>query len=284
MTPESSRGGRKLGQFFTPRPVVDFALAALQVFGASIEGSRLIDPACGPGEWLAAGLAAGAGTVTGVDCDPAMPLAWREAGLTSEPNCLLMVADSLAPRILPPESFDLVVGNPPFGAALDRRSRREMREMARHYRLFRKPTGEPTPPEPAASDLRRLAGFPTELLFLERFVELTRDGGSIALILPEGVMANHRWRHARAWLLAEITLNAVVDLPRKTFSAHATSARTCLLLMHKSPAPTDHHVALAGIEDCARETLDNLLRACGNGSLITDAPPEGLIPPPLFRP
>ena len=96
MTPESSRGGRKLGQFFTPRPVVDFALAALQVFGASIEGSRLIDPACGPGEWLAAGLAAGAGTVTGVDCDPAMPLAWREAGLTSEPNCLLMVADSLA--------------------------------------------------------------------------------------------------------------------------------------------------------------------------------------------
>ena len=45
-----------LGQFFTPRAVVDFAFDALAVFGAGVAGARVADPACGPGEWLRAAL------------------------------------------------------------------------------------------------------------------------------------------------------------------------------------------------------------------------------------
>lgn len=282
MTP-ATRKVRELGQFFTPRPVVDFALDALAVFGARIDDATLIDPACGPGEWLAGGLQAGAATACGVDCDPEMIGAWQAAGLTSNADCMLSVADSLDPHLAASGRFDLVVGNPPFGARLADRSEGDLREIASHYRLFGKQSDSNSLREPTAADLERLRRFPTELLFLERFVELARDGGWIAIILPAGVMANSRWKHARSWLLDALTIHAAIALPRATFRAHSTTASTCLLLMHKRPASPDHRVALAGVEDCSAESLQKLLRACEDGSIVANAPPEGLLPPPLFR-
>lgn len=274
---------RELGQFFTPRPVVDFAFAALQVFGARVRGARLIDPACGPGEWLAGGLAAGAGPVMGVDCDPAMIDSWREGGLASNRDCLLMVADALDPRSPAPRSFDLVVGNPPFGTSLEGRSRRDLREIARSHRLFSPPGRGRLFDEPTDARLSRLKRFPTELLFLERFVGLAREDGWIAIVLPEGVMANSRWRYVRAWLLGEVTLHAVISLPRGTFRAHATTARTCLLLMRRSPAAPEHQVALAGVRQCTEASLRELLEALTNGDVMVPEAPDGMLPPPLFR-
>ncbi len=276
-------GDRELGQFFTPRAVIDFALDALRSFGGEIAGGSLIDPACGPGEWLEAGLVAGARPVVGLDCDPAMLGHWQTAGLSSRRDCLLLVADALIPTTLPAASFDLVVGNPPFGARIDGRTRGEVREIARHYSLFHGQDRARLIHEPSASDLERVNRFPPELLFLERFVELARPGARIAIILPEGVMANNRWRHARTWLLGKVTLHAVVGLPRRTFRASATTARTCLLLMSRRPSPRDHPVALAEIDDLEEHTVYRLLQAFATRASIADDPPGGLLPPPLFR-
>lgn len=272
-----------LGQYFTPRPVIDFALRALARFGAPIAGAHVLDPACGPGEWLAAALAAGAATVTGMDCDPALTAAWRASGLAAEPRCRLEVRDGLTPGAVADAGFDLVVGNPPFGAQLPDPSPAALRELARCYRLPRRGP-QRLSHEPSAADVRRLARFPVELLFLERFVTACRGGGSMAIILPEGVLANARWRGVRAWLLAEVTVHAVVALPRAAFRAHATTARTSLVLAERTAPPPGHEVLLAEVGDCAPDALSALLAALKHGRALAEHPPAGLLPPPLLRP
>ncbi|MEA3401566.1 MAG: N-6 DNA methylase [Armatimonadota bacterium] len=271
----------RLGQFFTPRGVVEFALDALAAFGAEIESARVIDPACGPGEWLQAALERGATEVVGMDCDPAMAAVWRDSGLAAAPPCRLLVTDALLAGARCGR-FDLVVGNPPFGAEL-RASDEGLRCIAAEHHLHLGARGPRTPREPSAAEIDRLRRFPTELLFLERFVTLCRPGGWIAVVLPEGLLANTRWRYVRQWLLGVLTVHAVVALPRATFRAHATTARTCLLLMRNTPAPPDHRVALAEVDECSRSELNALLESLAAGETVADHLPEGLLPPPLLR-
>jgi len=230
----------RLGQFFTPRPVVDFAYDALELVGAELKRATLIDPSCGPGQWLLAGLERGPQLTIGCDCDPAMIEGWRAAGLTEHPDCLLQVANALLPGVLPEEHFDLVVGNPPFGTNLSDAAEHTLRAIAGSYELWR----PPGPPRLLAhgmtsAERTRLRRLPLEVLFLERFVQLCRPEGWIAIILPEGIMANARWLHVREWLLDTVTVKAVVGLPRRTFHRHGTTAKTCLLLAQNTPPSED---------------------------------------------
>ncbi len=272
-----------LGQFFTPRAVVELALDAFAALGACVADARVVDPACGPGEWLRASLERGAAEAVGADCDPGMARAWRDSGLSADPRCRLAVMDGLLPGALPDAAFDLALGNPPFGCELPDTRPDTLRLMARAYRLFAGPDVRLFRPEPSERDLQRLRRFPVELLFLERFVTLCRPGGWIAIILPEGVLSNARWRHVRRWLLEAVTVHAVIGLPRDTFRAHATTAKTCLLLIRNQPAPIEHHTALAEADSCEPAALRALLAALQEGNSAADVPPRGLVPPPLQR-
>ncbi len=271
----------ELGQYFTPRPIVDFAMDALSGLGARFDGACVLDPACGPGEWLCAALERGAAQAIGVDCDPAMIAAWREAPALPGGGCHVIIADALLPGALPAGAFDFVVGNPPFGAELRDSREATLRRMATHYHLPWRDGRQRS--SPSGGDLERLRRIPTELLFLERFVELCRPGGWIAVVLPEGLLANSRWSHARRWLLRTVTVHAVIALPREAFRAHATSASTCLLLMERRPPAAGHLVALAGVTECASAAFAELLAALQRGGDVVGEPPDGLLPPPLFR-
>jgi hypothetical protein len=121
-------------------------------------------------------------------------------------------ADGLDPSNLPARSFDLVIGNPPYGIGRTR-------------------NGGTAP----ASEVR----------FLLRALELARPGGYVALVLPSGILANQRLLALRAGLLARYTLLAVIALPRTTFRHTGTSAACNIVLLRNAPAPPDHLVFFA---------------------------------------
>ncbi len=282
--PEMTDAAARLGQFFTPQPVVEFAYDALELCGASLNGMTVVDPACGPGGWLVGVLQRDPQLAVGCDCDPGMIEAWRASSLVEHPPCLLCVLDALVPEVLPHGHFDLVVGNPPFGTKLAKASERDLTAIAGAYRLWR--AAEPLrllAPGLTTTELARLRRFPLEILFLERFVQLCRPGGWIAIVLPEGIMANARWRYVRRWLLDTVTLRAVVGLPRDTFRRQRTTAKTCLLLAQNVPPPTHHRVALAEVDECTAECFARLLEAWRAGEEMTSAYPDGLLPPPVMR-
>lgn len=271
----------RLAQYFTPEPIVDLAYGALRHFGAAPGRARVADPACGEGAWLAAALRhAPDARALGCDRDGQLREVWREVGLLGDERVELHIADGLLTRALPEGACDLVVGNPPFGITLADEPEATLRAVAGRYHLHRDSRRRLA--SPGREDLDRLRRFPLELLFLERFVTLCRPGGWVAIVLPEGVAANARWRRVREWLLACVTLRLVVALPRETFASHHTSARTCLTVMRKAPAPLGHRVTLAALDRCSQAACADLLAALDGPAQAHDLP-AGLLPPPLAR-
>jgi len=223
-------GSRKTkGQFYTPGPVVEFML---DLAGAEAGGS-VIDPACGDGAFLQAARGRGCRPVWGVDHDPEQVALCRDAlgegAVVLEGNGL----DTPKSGQAPPGGFDLAVGNPPFNAV--RQGVTDPAVLSR-FALGRK------------SDGTVRARQSLEVLFLERFIALARPGGTIALIVPDGILANQRLRYVREFVLAHTTVRAVVSLPRSTFRAASTTAKTSVLLLRKDRASAGEQALMASVE------------------------------------
>jgi hypothetical protein len=207
---------RVYGQFFTPDRVVDCCYCL--VADLLPNRPRIVDPACGDGVFLryaAAHAIADREQIDGCDLDSALAGGLAAAGLARVRH-----ADGLNPSILPAASFDLVIGNPPYGVGASR-------------------NGGTAP----ASEVR----------FLLRALELARPGGLVALVLPSGVLANQRLYATRAELLARRAVLAVIELPRETFRHTGASAACSIVLLRNAPATPGHQVFFA-----IPEQLDDL--------------------------
>lgn len=199
-TARSRARRRSLAQYFTPEAVVAACYAILA--GALPPDATLVDPSCGDGAFLRYALAGGITSpvrLYGCDIDESLVTKLSADGL---PN--VRHGDGLSPASLPDASFDLVIGNPPFGL----------------------------------SDAR--SGPVSEVRFLLRAIELARPGGLIALVLPNGILANERLRDLRARLVQQTTVLAVIETPRETFRAMGTSAACSVLVLRNAPAPPGH--------------------------------------------
>jgi hypothetical protein len=199
---------RAYGQFFTPEPVVASCYQLLS--DALPSAPQIVDPACGDGVFLryaAANALTTLDRMSGCELDPALAGALVAGGLAH-----VRLADGLDPAALPAASFDLVIGNPPYGVGGARNGGTE-----------------------PASEVR----------FLLRALELARPGGYVALVLPSGVLANQRLGGIRAGLLQRHTLLAVIALPRETFRNTGTSAACSIVVLRNAPAPAEHRVFFA---------------------------------------
>ncbi len=222
-----------LAQFFTPLPVVEFVFDALAVLGLRGGRLRVADPACGEGVFLQeAARRLPEAELWGCDIDEALRPAWQAAGLV-EPRAHMAVQDGLvdAPLFgLGAGTFDLVVGNPPYGLGVAHRARGERIESR----------------------------------FVRRFVALVRPGAWVAAVVPEGIVANAQSQRLRDWLLGRVAVRAVVALPEATFASAGTRARTVLVLGRKG-AGEGEETLLASPRDGADvgSYLGDVLRTIG---------------------
>ena len=204
---------RVLGQYFTPEPVVELCYRMLRALDTDTRNPRIIDPACGQGAFLAYALAHGIttpGRLYGIEKDPEV------AGI----GLNILIADGLLPYSHTPtlpHAFDWVVGNPPFGT----HSHPKQSILEKNFTIWR---GR------ANVDFSK---YPIEILFLERFWQLAKPGGYVAIIVPDGILANARLSYVREWLTARATVKAVVSLPQHTFYRTGAAAKTSILVFKK---------------------------------------------------
>ena len=154
------------------------------------------------------------------------------------------------------QQFNAVVGNPPYGGiGVDLKSPGSMRllEALRKYEIFgwklsakaeqvsttasmfgESDFAETTNYTAHADDVVRLAeGMPIEVLFVERFIQLAKPGGWIAIVIPDGILTNSNAHYVRAFIAAKAKVEAIVSLPRGTFKHAGTSAKTSILFLRK---------------------------------------------------
>jgi type I restriction enzyme M protein len=73
----------------------------------------------------------------------------------------------------------------------------------------------------------------TEILFIERCLELLRPGGQLGIVLPEGIFNNPSLAYVREFCEDRAFIRAVVSLPAETFISSGASVKASLLFMQK---------------------------------------------------
>jgi hypothetical protein len=238
-------------QHFTPPCAVDLMYDAIQALYGPLRAPRVIDPACGQGALLRRAAERGITPVDrtyGIERDPLLAVRGLSSGglrvAIADATCGLRWAGRQP-------GFDLVVANPPYGtgsAGLRELPDEQARGIASDYDLWairdHPRSGRRTPPVRP----ERVRSYPAEVLFLEVCVRLARRGGRVAVILPEGIAANARYRRVREWVLGSLQLDAVIGLPRGTFRRTGAAAKTVLVLLTKSRSAPGHRVLLGEVE------------------------------------
>lgn len=237
----SLRGDR--GQFLTPDPVVDLVVNMVK----PSRESRIIDPACGAGGFLVRSLryvknkevmktAPLSSNYVGIETSPSMMrLARIRMILEGDNNSRIINADGLwdfgnSGNCLPEEfrnGFDFVLTNPPFG------SRGRISELSYLERFQFGRVWERVNDGFTISGVLQKAQVP-EILFIERSMELAKDGGKVAIVLPDGILENKIMGYVRRYLMENFQIVGVVSLPSKTFIPHGTGVKTSVLLMKKT--------------------------------------------------
>jgi len=239
---------RCLSQFFTPPVVVKF-MYDLVDFNPLW---KTIDPACGEGVFLLEALRRGAMAVVGIDKDPQV-LEKAAANLADyKGRFQLFCQDGLAEiqtdNGLWKGHYDLVIGNPPFAS-----SKYRVRDLTilQNFTLAQREDISQALTLPGFSgDLRPLKPRNSqviEVLFLERFIQLARPGGKIAIILPEGVLSSSHLQYVRQWLVDNFTIQAIIGLPRDTFKNMGTTAKTAIIYLEKSRPSAGHRTIIVDI-------------------------------------
>lgn len=243
--------GEGLGQFFTPRPIVNFMA---DLAGISIH-DVVTDFACGSGGFLIKAFeqmqrgvdALPSGTlhrmgttkdeilddirthqIFGIDAEPRAAktakmnmLMWGDGKNVARGNAL-DTKDITGKPYQPPEYTEknqgsgatLILANPPFG------SKEKDVDILKHYELGAK--------------LQDKKSEKTEILFIEKGLKLLRPEGKMLIVLPQGILSGQSNERVRRFIHSQAEIRAIISLPTHTFvQSGVPTVNTCILYLQK---------------------------------------------------
>jgi type I restriction enzyme M protein len=265
--------GKELGQFFTPRPVVDF-MTRIGLFDTEINnGTRIIDACAGTGGFLIEAMAyliAGLREDTrftplekekinqrvcneqlyGIEANERVARVARvNMYLHGDGGSHIFHGDGLdkSPVVhsgfstekkreindqktkVRPDSFDLVLSNPPFSMNYSKTNPDESRILEQREFM---------------SNFNKLQ---SKALFIERYHELLSPGGSMLIILDDTLLNGANFKSVREWLLNKFVLLGVHSLPFNAFFKAKANIKTSVLHLRKklSEDDTQGHVFMS---------------------------------------
>jgi type I restriction enzyme M protein len=228
------------GQFFTPPPVIDFCVSLLQ----PSENETIIDPACGSGGFLFSTLnflhdknpSFGkqkfiTQNLFGADINKSVSrIAKMKLILEGGDAVNILCMNSLSAIEELPFSnagkFDAVLANPPFGAKITTPSVLQNFELG--HKWARSGNSKEFSKTTALQHTQT-----TEVLFIERCLQLLREGGRMGIVLPNGNFENPSLEYLRYYIKLKAKILAVVNLPQETFIPFGTGVKTSLLFLEK---------------------------------------------------
>ena len=166
------------------------------------------------------------------------------------------------------QQFDAIVGNPPYGGVglgkteltddlvarlanfeiLPENVKNNLIIANTQSDLFN--SGKQLSIRPDAK--QRIKSFSIEILFLERFIQLAKPGGWIAIIIPDGILTNSNSHYVREFISRKAKVEAIISLPRDAFKNVGTSAKTSILFLRKykdqEEKQEDYPVFLASVD------------------------------------
>jgi tRNA1(Val) A37 N6-methylase TrmN6 len=208
------------GVYYTPALLIDLLLHhAFSHISLNTKPLKILDPACGPGDFLLAAhkrLPTTPHHLYGIDIDPSAVAQCRAALSASihPSSFILHPSDALLdpPDFLKPQSFDLILGNPPYVNAIEGNLTPTTKSKLRALH----------PNVKGAADLAHY--------FLDQAIRLVKPGGRIALVLPRAILNSPAAAHLRANLPPHLRPNLIYAPERHDFFPGA-AIFICLLIL-----------------------------------------------------
>ncbi|VAW36316.1 Type I restriction-modification system, DNA-methyltransferase subunit M / Type I restriction-modification system, specificity subunit S, partial [hydrothermal vent metagenome] len=148
--------------------------------------------------------------------------------------------------------FDFIITNPPFGSSIKQTEQAYMR----HYGYALKGVDWLNP----KSKETQRANQSTEVLFIEQCHNYLREGGYLAIVLPDGVLTNSSLQYVRDGIEEKYRIVAVVSLPQTAFQATGAGVKSSILFLKKHTAAQTAAIRNQGValQDGIKEENDYL--------------------------
>ncbi|MDQ0359971.1 N-6 DNA methylase [Breznakia pachnodae] len=259
--------GKGLGQFFTPRAVVDFMIERAEI---SLN-DKVLDFASGSGGFLIKAFeekmklidtlpkvfidALGktreeleeiAKTqIFGIDAEPRAVrtakmnmLLWGDGKQIQHGNGLDVSDFNGDPYLAseynnddPNSGVNVILANPPFG------STEEDQKVLSRYTLSKKRRDK--------NGEIKFSKVKTENLFVERAWKLLKPGGRLLIVLPEGIFSN-KTSATRDFILSHFTIDTIVKLPKHSFvMSGVDTINTVVLVAYKNTSDRQKEIILS---------------------------------------
>lgn len=189
-----------LHSYFTPTPIVEAMWRAVARLGVT-EG-RVIEPACGSGQYIKHAHPSFKGQFYGVELDPTVGIIAR----ATNPNAKIYINQRFEQVALPNSGqFDLAISNPPWG------------NIKAHDKRF--------------------GNLSIHNYFALRSLSELRTGGIMALVVSSWLMDSKNSK-TRSEIAAIANLVAAVRLPNDAFKSESVSLPTDILIFQKTDKQT----------------------------------------------
>ncbi|HCG05663.1 MAG TPA: N-6 DNA methylase [Desulfovibrio sp.] len=269
------------GQFFTPRNVVKMVIDMVD----PQPDEKIIDPACGSGGFLVEALR----HVWRIVDERGQSLGWPEREIDSEKQKVAIDKfrgvdkDAFLSKVakaymailgdgrggvfcensldqpknwnqkardgVQMGSFDVVITNPPFGKKLAIESEDILKSFDLGYE-WKAEKGGPF------MKGRLQDKQPPQILFIERCLDLLRDGGRMGIVLLESIFGMPKYRYVVDYINKRARILAIVTLPEDLFQPF-THAKTCVVLLEKVPADKPYPIFMCDVKWCGHDSRGN---------------------------
>ncbi len=241
------------GQFFTPRPVIEFAVSMLRPTSDDL----VLDPACGSGGFLLYALDAirreaseyhdidsadfyrhwhdfASKKLYGIEVNEEltrvakMNMIIHDDGHSNVVGWDALESVEALSRLHPgfkADSFDVILTNPPFGATIKVSDKPYLATFELGNKVTKTKTATKVEPRKQQK---------TEILFLERIKTYLKPGaGRAAVVLPDGIFANSSLAYVRSFIVDNFQVLAVVSLPATAFSHYGAAVKSSILFLRR---------------------------------------------------
>lgn len=294
------------GQFFTPRNVVQMVIDIVN----PQPGEMVIDPACGSGGFLITALnhiwsqieaqgkkkrwtrdqivhrksEAATKCFRGLDKDGFLAKVTKaymaimgdgRGGVFCE-NSLERPAEwkSQTRDRIELGKFDVVMTNPPFGKKLKIKGGPLLSQYDFGHKWTTPRKKDAVPTKTTKLELHR----PPQILFMERCLQLLRDGGRLGIVVPESILGSPSYEFIVRKLISQTTIRAVITMPEvlfKTSGKGGTHTKVCVVILEKTKTEGPYNIFMADVKWCGHDSRGNpTIRkdADGKDGLLDEVP------------
>lgn len=249
------------GQYFTPRKIVSFIVDSLPITNES----KVLDTSCGSGGFLLHALDKVRQEATtkypNYKTDVRQNDRWKpfwhdfarnnlfgieineQIARTAKMNMIIhddghtnvVSADGLiSPEDLRKRTdnpgfqegtFDFIITNPPFGSVI----KQTEKAYLHNFSLAAKNVDWLNP----ASKAAKRPSQSSEVLFIEQAGNYLRDGGYLAIVVPDGILTNSSMQYVRDYIGETFRIVAVVSMPQTAFMANGAGVKSSVIFLRK---------------------------------------------------